>query len=837
MAYILRKRYQNHFGIDLKSSALTRPLEFASDMQNAQYRANGDIESRKGYRAAASSNGGYGLFVYKNKDATTGTITEELLCASTKLSKATTTTFGVEYTGSETNVIFDLFYSEDDSEYKCQIIVGTSLDLDFSLGMGFDEASTVTLASLKTAIEALSDFTVTITGVTTAPAAFLTVTRGFDLVNDDLLISALTWTDVNKTITSPFAGSETNKNSDEFENITSVQLQNCLYLSNGYDYVQKYDGQTLYRAGVPTPASLTVSLVGSGAITGSNYIHRIQYIQKDASGNLIEGNVFTSTSGATNAAADSFTVTMANVLAGTGFNTNCAVVNGGQATVTTITVDSGHTIAVGDTAYFYDAVSASYVEREVTAIAATTITIAGAAVTVADNAVISNNLRIAVYRSKTSGTTPTVFYLIAELPNNSFTATQAYVDNVVDASLGAQLIEPLTDRSAPPKGRYISKFRTQMTVMGNLENPNTFYWSDIESPEYFPNTGQNEEFIYSASGGKITGGTENNETFLVFLGKDYAVVSGDIANNNIRIDNASSDIGTLAHASINEIEGDAFFLSSAGPRRVLGGSKPRPIGPTLNDQEQRSSRIDPILIQENATSDEVLVTKRAIGFHDQDGKKYLLYIPCETADGSGDLYANSNSVVYAYDYSRDAWLYWNNLNMSGGVALWNGEIYFSERRLSDYTDAVEHILYKFSTQGTDDDYEDNGTYIDWSYSSQWDALEEPSVFKKYLRLRYLCTSVDNLSQFVLTAKTEVDYIEGNTDSEMTFDFSDRGYGLGEYGNDPYGDFFEPVSEKKLKTGKCKAIRVIWSNQNHKENPIITAWELEVATPFRVGIKE
>jgi hypothetical protein len=108
-----------------------------------------------------------------------------------------------------------------------------------------------------------------------------------------------------------------------------------------------------------------------------------------------------------------------------------------QVSVSTITVDDGsggsHTMKVGQTAYFYDSVSASFVTREITAVAATTITIAGAAVTVADNAVISNNLRIMILRTVSTGT---IYKFVAEIPNNSFSATQVYTDATADASLG-----------------------------------------------------------------------------------------------------------------------------------------------------------------------------------------------------------------------------------------------------------------------------------------------------------------------------------------------------------------------------------------------------------------
>ena len=131
---------------------------------------------------------------------------------------------------------------------------------------------------------------------------------------------------------------------------------------------------------------------------------------------------------------------------------------------------------VGDTAYFFDSVSGSYVERQVTAVNTTivpyTITIAGAAVTVADNAVISNNLRIKILRNRNTGVAPVLHWELVEIPNNSFAVNQTFTDNRSDASLVAEFIEPVTDRSPPVPGKYISAYQSLMVTAGNISAPN-----------------------------------------------------------------------------------------------------------------------------------------------------------------------------------------------------------------------------------------------------------------------------------------------------------------------------------------------------------------------------
>ena len=46
---LLKKSYMNHFGVDLKSSDITRQDQYASNIKNAQYRKSGSIEKRKGW--------------------------------------------------------------------------------------------------------------------------------------------------------------------------------------------------------------------------------------------------------------------------------------------------------------------------------------------------------------------------------------------------------------------------------------------------------------------------------------------------------------------------------------------------------------------------------------------------------------------------------------------------------------------------------------------------------------------------------------------------------------------------------------------------------------------
>lgn len=828
---ILVKSYNTHSGLDLKSNDLTRGPTFASAMKNAQYRKSGSIEKRPGYQTYASGAGPYGQFVYAKVNRTTGAEEPEVLSADSQLKKLLQSTISITYTGASPTAPVSIFYDVATAQYRCQIMEGATLVLDQALGLGFDEASPYTVNQLSTAINALANFATTLTGATTTPAAFIKTVVEWDLVSGDLDVMASYWSTVNTYYANQFAGSVTNQNSSEFENVSFVQVNNVVLMGNGYDEVLKYDGQNVYQAGLPKPDTATLALV-AGAITGGPYSYRIQYIQWDAVGNLTESSL-SDESAQVNPAAQNVQVTLENIVAD--YNINGAIVNGAQVTVTTITADNGsggnQTLRVGDTAYFYDSVSAAYVEREVTAATNTSITIAGAAVTVADNAVISNNLRIAVWRNATAGPAITVWYLVAEIPNNAFAATQVYTDSTLDANLGAQLTPPFTDRGAIPKGKYMSVFRNQLVISGKFDEPNTVFYSDIESPEYFPALNQFD--VNALTGDVITGLAPNNEVFAIFKNRSVHIVSGSIAENTFRVDQITSDIGCVAHHTIVEVRGILFFLSELGPRKIVGGQVPTALGPSSDNE--MVSRIDPIFEQISLPADFQFSLKRATAANDRIKEKYVLFLPAESEEG-GDVYANSNSAVYAYDYSRDAWLQWDNMNMAGGVVTLDNELYWIERRYSDFNSSVDSNFYRRHNNEDAFDYQDNNVPVNFSYAHQWEAVGEPSVMKKFLNIRVFSVEELQNNETNLTIKTEHNYTPDDYKSVLTMQFGGGGYGLSPYGTTPYGDPSIAAKKHKINSSRTRSLRVTFENNLDHENIIIAGFELEIATPYAPGFK-
>jgi hypothetical protein len=503
-----------------------------------------------------------------------------------------------------------------------------------------------------------------------------------------------------------------------------------------------------------------------------------------------------------------------------------------QSGVNTISVDDGsggeHSLQVGDTAYFYDGVTSAYVERAVTARTTTTITIAGSPVDVADNDVISNNLRIAIYRTVDSGVSK---FFVVEIPNNPYAATRIYVDTTVDANLGAIFVRPRYAHDEPPKCQYLTTYRNLLFAAGSKTEPSRVFWSDSDGPEYFPAASHATD-AKTKIGDIISGLGVNNDQILTFKEQSIFVGAGDFANLNFVFDQLTSgDLGCVSHGSIQEVrEGVLYFLTSRGPYQIVGGQLPSPVGPTISDAGQQFSRIESFFTDINQDSDILPRLKRSVAINWPNQAKYILFIPSE--DGDGTANANANSTVWVFDYSRGAWLpKWTNINSAAGLAIHGDKVYWTAR-------STNTLTAKFLDSDDEYDFADHTTAVDFVYEDSWEHLGEPNIDKKFLRLVILLLDDIESVSWDLTVEMGVDFYKDVTWANLTIPFGEadsEGWGLGSWGEFPWGDPVLSTKDIKLKSNKTKALRVIFKNNQLHKNVLLTGWELEIAAPYR-GIK-
>jgi len=828
---IIKKGFTNFNGIDLKNSDIIRDESYASDVLNVIYRKNKSLSKRAGSKYRLTSRGGCGMFLYNHQDVDTGLFDKQYLTVDDNLYRRTKTTISISYSGSSLTCMLFNTVSTQTNTYHVRIQEGTNIVLDFDCGKGYDEATIKTLTNLATAINTLGNFTATINGDGNIPAAFLEVCYNVDLKSGAKVLTAYSWQQVYSPITNPFSAGYSRLNASDFQLYTFAQANNVVYIANGYDDLMKYDGQSVYKAGMPKLEINSLNGVAGGSLTAlGKYEYQIVATYYDAAGNLIEGNISDQKDYTLLAGQQSIDIAVKNIIASSGFNTNCAIINGDQNNVTTINVQAGHTLQVGDTAYFWDDATSSYVTRKITNRTNTSISFtSGNPVNVKNNAVISANLRIAIYRTIAVVSPYQTKYLVAEIPNNSFNSVQSYVDTLSDSVLEShvELVTPIKLRDLPPKGKYINFFYNQLCICGNPQSPNIGYYSDIDSPEYFPP--ENQFLLQSKNGDPLTGCIQNNESFIFTEKKAIHLISGDISTDNVRVETITSDIGCISHHTMQEIAGELVFLSDRGVYKITSGSLVQNIG----------DKIEPIFdYYLNALgSNQIFDFSRAIAINHRRHNYYIIYIPCKSEE-SGNISYNSNSRLYVYDYSSNAWLVWSDINMGGGGIFDDDVMMFTERVYSGYSSSLSFKSSIELNTMTKHDYVDHVNGIDFKYKTGWYHEGEPTIFKKYLRFKLFSLRQTGQNSFNIDLSFETDFYKDLSKGSVVIDMGNvLGYGLSPYGIAPYGDV--SINQKIVKVGPIKAqsIRFILENDVALENVDITGWEIEYEASYKGEMKQ
>ena len=561
----IRKNFAGFLGRDTRSTDLTRPPEAAIEFSNADFLKDGTLTNRTGGKILASDAQFLGVFNYAYSDQSTGETRQEIISISDSLYKKRSNTLTITYTGSGNPVQLNIKLDASTATFKATIVENTTTVLNYDLGTGL-ETSPITLANLITQINAISGFSASASGITTIPAAFLPTSLYLDLANPPktATITYYDWQTINSTVSTPFASYYAARGDSEFRHASAINVQDCLFIATGKEYLHKFDGQTVYRVGAPEPTAAPTVATAAGALAGT-YRYISTHIQYDNQGNIVEGTESDQSANIT-PATNSINVTVSNVQAGSGYNTNCALfaANAAVAPVSglvTLTVqNTPHTMKAGDTAYFYNRALSQYKTYTVSSVTTTTLVLVSTdTITTNNNDVCSNNLRTAIYRTKNGGID---FFLVAEIPNNSFAATQVYNDNAADTALGAQYLYPEQDHDAlAVKPNFVVVHQGVVVVSGILNEPNTVYYSSGDGVEYFP-LASNSFDIPSTTYGSVTGIGSLQDHLLVGKRNSLYAASGDLAEGAFRVEKISEGrLGIASHNTICDMGRGLVYLS------------------------------------------------------------------------------------------------------------------------------------------------------------------------------------------------------------------------------------------------------------------------------------
>jgi hypothetical protein len=429
-------RYFDGFGLNGTVTLQPEHKTHAMDCENTVSQYDGGIEKRQGFQTKVNGVGGYGMFDYVYTDYQTNIITELLVAGSSNLYKIETGTLNITYSGSYPRAIATVYVESDEFVFK--LIENGAEVLSVSLGQGFEETSSVTLATLATSINGVADFAATVTGTNTISAAFLDITAELSLPPNTLKTISYNYT-TQITGFCTFDGLEARLNTDAMSNIIGVSYNGYMVFADGAA-LKVYDGDCLYLAGLPPPVTPDCEFTANGKLSDSFYYY-ITYGFIDYQGKVSESAWSDPLS--VTAVNSGITLRLKTIEDDSGYNTRHAVVNGAQSSLThtsglvTITVENTSDLVAGNYAYFYNSASSvnDYVTYVVDSVTSTTIVVTTEdIVSVTDGLVISNGLVVNVYRQRQS---ETVRYLIASVPNDPDSSTITYYDDLRSAATGS----------------------------------------------------------------------------------------------------------------------------------------------------------------------------------------------------------------------------------------------------------------------------------------------------------------------------------------------------------------------------------------------------------------
>lgn len=513
-----------------------------------------------------------------------------------------------------------------------------------------------------------------------------------------------------------------------------------------------------------------------------------------------------------------------------GFCSRSAKVSGAQSDVSTVIVDSGHDIEIGD--YIFVKPSATLYQdivlaerqgyavpefdswRLVTAVTATTITFGGDANTnFPDDYIITPNLMIRIY-AKTAATT--AYDLAYEGGVDSFVGVQSVSFSFTKSfnSLGEDTV-PEQLRYPPPKGSILEIHQGLLAVAGDDENPFTWYWSNTENKETFDLT-ENSLNVDEGEDGPITALKTNNDILIVFQKKAINFYYGTLGTGQVRREKAHTNgIGCVARDSVLDINGFIYFLSERGVYRVRGGQEPEEVSTLIQDLFTTDDPGDPggsdiltedgdVLVQEDGDAilqeTQGLVFEDAIAVHDVVKQHYKLCVPAYTG-----VYTNSNTTIFVHDYFYDAWLKHKSMDFMGGVTFFDGTMYFTNQNST--VDTQKEIEY----------FHDNGSAIQAFVKTNWAHFGEPSVPKKVVDIKAYALEGEI---FTMQIRSEKDWVEDTyySDFTLTFDASTR------------------FSKNNYVSSHDRSVRLYFENNVVNEGFELTGYELELEAPYGDKIK-
>lgn len=564
------------------------------------------------------------------------------------------------------------------------------------------------------------------------------------------------------------------RNEENHELTSFAQQNNVAYFTDG-GFLWKYDGIAAYRAGLPELAQSGVPPTqgtSGGSLTSSAvYKWRFRYRYRDASGNIIYSDYVDRSITLTGSAVKMTFNDLSPVrreLMFPCFNANAASTQSNSAgSDWTVTVTSGHNLKAGMMAVYYDNNLGQYSTSKILSVTSTTITMEAISVSnqISTTAFTGSDrifgglyqvdsganligerdpgaLVVEVYRTQANGS---VFYKEADVYVADDSNNVVHESTVSDANLllgDGPFDEVGIFPKEPRIAKYISTWQNQLIQGGRppestvrqykrMEKANAlsnelieeddiaaadfFYWNDALFIEGFPKDGLHEDDVYTNRGDSVTGIAPNKDSLFVFKDQSMALVTGNVALNNVAVEMLETDRGCISHSSIKDVQGSLVWLDqNYGFQTIIAGQLPKSVGISINN-----------IVKENPRSGESKrILNKAVAVNFEFDDKYICAIPAESLTSDGERYSNGNGLICVFDYAeyeldrfRMAWHYWSGIDMTGGLYVIDNELFWSSRRYSSDLSSLKFEHWKQSNLADAWDYQDHNEGISWFWQT------------------------------------------------------------------------------------------------------------------------
>lgn len=502
----------------------------------------------------------------------------------------------------------------------------------------------------------------------------------------------------------------------------------------------KYDGHSIYRAGLPK------AIVESISTVGTSYWFRAHYTYVDGQRNIINGDYAEFGSSANTIDAEFNTLSDTDYKNRYGFISplapNQSLTKGNNYTLTML---AGHCIVEGDTMMIKvtnenDPLVYKLGLVQVISVSGNDININtdlfddGDRVlnTITDGSLFSLAVKYFSSQDMTFGYAGTLTTYIIPLfqDNPTQTETLTYTNSAaVGFAPPFVFMEDEYDstiiKGEPPKCKYITIYNNVMILANTSEEvaryqekESSFFWSDTgigSSVETFPPL--NADTVGISSEGPINGIFALDDNIVVGKERQIYYVNGSLILQNYRIRSAlSNGIGCISFRSMIEVDGGVLYMSQKGLYLAYSGRKPVEI----------SQLIEPLF------SDASLDLTKAESINDRVREKLYIHIPHTT-----------DNIVLVYDYRYKEWFLHRGIDASGGFSMLINDMYHSDGS----------VIYIRNSS-----YSDNGSAIEAYYKTSWEHQGSPSLVKKWKKA--VVISIGDF-QWELNLKHQVDWVDQN----------------------------------------------------------------------------